>query len=949
MGDTMAALLAFVGAIVGLTVGNINDAFMGLCAGALFGWQAARISELRQRLNGLEAAGHIEQAKLAALAAVNNAVPPIHSKPLLPIDLATSAGQPDERGYIEPAVSRRAVFALPDDDFPAAAVPSEVPVNASVETPTTSATAVAAATAPPQTAPPSNARQPPPIPPRVYARAAVDDTPDLADRIGSTLRSWFFEGNVPVKLGVLLLFLGLAAAMRYAVEQGLISFPIELRLAAIAGLGVAGLVWGWRNRHLRPEFGLALQGGGIGVLLLTVFASFRLYGLLQPGPAFALVVVLVMGAAVLAVLQNAIALAVLGFIGGYLGPVLISTGSGNHVALFSYYAVLNSAVFAIAWIRPWRALNLVGFGFTFVVGTLWGARYYRPELFATVEPFLILFFLFYVAIAVLYALRGADSRRAVVDGTLVFGTPLLVFPLQAALLADDSMALAWSALAMAGLYASLAWWLLRNRRAVLLGQSFAALALGFATLAVPLALSARWTSASWAVEGAALIWLGLRQQRRLPQFAGWALQLLALLAYFHGLTEQNWEPIPGELLLLNGHALSVLLMAISAFFVSWLYEREGGGRNTIWPPFLLGVLWWCIAGMRELIEMLMPSIEPSLALTAFAALSAALAGLLRGVIPWPRLGWMVVAVACLGLPLVLATEVDIGAPSTLIEHGYWLGWFAAIAFALFRLRDPLQRGTSIAHVSALATSALLYGLVMRDWALRAALDDGWLFVATLAPLLLLVLATWRLPRLAAWPLADEFELYRWRWFAPAGFVLALAWFAALGERGGSSPLPFVPLLNPIELFQLGVLLGGVLLARRAGSRDWLAILAGVGLVFVTFAALRAVHHWHGSPWSTGILDDRVAQATLTVVWSLAGVAAWIVGSRRRHWGVWLAGASLMGIVLLKLMLVDRRYFGDLAGIVSFMAVGGLLVLVGRIAPTPPRSGAADDAHSGDQP
>lgn len=953
MGEAMAALLAFIGAIVGLTVGNIDDAFLGLCAGALFGWQGARISELRQRLNGLEVASRIELAKLAALAAVNTAAPPVQTQPARPAAETTTTAQPDERGYVEAPVSRRALFELPAEEPPAVAngaiaTGTEPPV---VSVSSTTATTEIEGATPPSATHPSASRTPPPIPRPAYSRADVENTPDLADRIGSTLRSWFFEGNVPVKLGVLLLFLGLAAAMRYAVEQGLISFPIELRLAAIAGLGVAGLVWGWRNRELRPEFGLALQGGGIGVLLLTVFAAFRLYGLLQPGAAFALVVVLVVGAAALAVLQNAVALAVLGFIGGYLGPVLISTGSGNHVALFSYYAVLNAAVFAIAWIRPWRALNLVGFGFTFVVGTLWGARYYRPELFATVEPFLILFFLFYVAIAVLYALRGADSRRAVVDGTLVFGTPLLAFPLQAALLADDSMALAWSALAMAGLYAALGWWLLRGRRAILmgdlLGQSFAALALGFATLAVPLALSAQWTSASWAVEGAALVWLGLRQQRRLPQFAGWALQLLALLAYFHGVIEQDWEPMPGELLLLNGHALSVLLMAISAFFVSWLYERAGGGRVSIWPPFLLGTFWWCIAGLRELIELL-PNIEPSLALTAFAAVSAALAGLLRRAISWPRLGWLVVAVACLGLPLVLGTELDIAALSSLAEHAYWLGWFAAIALALSQLREPLQRGTSIAHVSALATAALLYGLVMRDWALRSALDDGWLFVATLAPLLVLLLTTWRLPRLATWPLADEFEHYRWRWFAPAGLVLALAWFAALGERGGSSPLPFVPLLNPIELFQLGVLLAAVLLARRAGSRDGLAILAGVGLLFVTFAALRAVHHWNGSPWSLAILDDRVAQATLTVVWSLAGVVAWIVGSRRRHWGVWLAGASLMGVVLLKLMLVDRRYFGDLAGIVSFMAVGGLLVLVGRIAPTPPRNSASHPSQSGDE-
>ena len=46
---------------------------------------------------------------------------------------------------------------------------------------------------------------------------------------------------------------------------------------------------------------------------------------------------------------------------------------------------------------------------------------------------------------------------------------------------------------------------------------------------------------------------------------------------------------------------------------------------------------------------------------------------------------------------------------------------------------------------------------------------------------------------------------------------------------------------------------------------------------------------------------------------------------------------LLGIVLLKLLLVDRQFVGNITGIVSFVVVGLLLIIVGRIAPTPPRS------------
>ena len=97
-----------------------------------------------------------------------------------------------------------------------------------------------------------------------------------------------------------------------------------------------------------------------------------------------------------------------------------------------------------------------------------------------------------------------------------------------------------------------------------------------------------------------------------------------------------------------------------------------------------------------------------------------------------------------------------------------------------------------------------------------------------------------------------------------------------------------------------------------------------------------MHHVHGEPWGFDVLDSGFAQTALTVVWSLAGVVACVRASRRRHRPLWLGGAVLMGVVLLKLVAVDRRYMGNLEGIISFLAVGLLLVGVGYFAPSPPR-------------
>ncbi len=169
---------------------------------------------------------------------------------------------------------------------------------------------------------------------------------------------------------MVVLFFGVAFLLKYAAERNLV--PIELRLAAVAAGAVVLLVVGWRLRESRSGYALILQGGGVGVLYLTVFAALRLYQLVPAEFAFAVLVGIAACSAMLAVLQDSRALAITGAAGGFVAPILTSTGGGNHVALFSFYAVLDAGILAIAYYKAWRELNLVGFAFTFVIGLVWG-------------------------------------------------------------------------------------------------------------------------------------------------------------------------------------------------------------------------------------------------------------------------------------------------------------------------------------------------------------------------------------------------------------------------------------------------------------------------------------------------------------------------------------------------------------------------------------------------
>ena len=201
-------------------------------------------------------------------------------------------------------------------------------------------------------------------------------------------RSWLFGGNTVVRVGVVVLFFGVAFFLNYAADQGW--FPIGLRLsgAALAGLGL--LAVGWNLRDSRREYALTLQGGGVGIVYLTAFAAVNVYDLIGVGVGLGVMVVLVVLGAVLAVTQDARGLAVLATLGGFLGPVLVSRDA-SHVALFSYYAALDAGIVTVAWFRAWRVLNLLGFVFTFIVGAMWGFEFYQPQYFGTTQPFLALF------------------------------------------------------------------------------------------------------------------------------------------------------------------------------------------------------------------------------------------------------------------------------------------------------------------------------------------------------------------------------------------------------------------------------------------------------------------------------------------------------------------------------------------------------------------------------
>ncbi len=786
----------------------------------------------------------------------------------------------------------------------------------------------------------------------VHERAPLADSrPGMGEHAVEVAKRWLTTGNVPVKVGVIISFFGVAFLLKYAVDNELFSIPMSVRYLGVAVFAALLLAFGWRMRDENRVFALSIQGGGIGMLFLTVFAAFRLHDLLPPAVAFGLLILITAAAGVLAIRQESRAFAILGTTGGFLAPLLVSTGSGDHVGLFSYYLILNAAILGVAWYRAWRELNIIGFGFTFGVGTLWGYQYYVPELFATTEPFLVLYFLFYTIIAVLFAFRQTPKLRGYVDGTLLFGTPTFSFALQTQLLNDTEYGLAISAAVVAAFYAAMALWL-RGRREKsfeLLTQAFVGLAVAFGTIAIPLALDDRWTAIAWVVEGAALVWIGVRQNTTLAKLTGTALAFAGGAEFLsYGWTDNLGIPV------LNGNFMGGALIAISSLYSSRMLHSDDRGRD--WQkfasPVLLawGLVWWFGAGSAEIFDRVWGNYQLH-ALLLFGSLS--LAAIAYG---GKRFAW----VAYSRVSLALLPALFVGALAYLIEHNHFfkglgiLGWLVAIAthvWILYCYESERSRAVAAAHGWGVIFFVGLLAIEVSWQIERVVANDVWsgsaaLLVVACAAFALL-LEQRRRDDSRRWPFTKQPDAY-----FVAALLLVLGYMmlvitVCIDNPGDPAPVPYIPILNPFDILSIiGVALIAYGLKLEKKSQQWgLAensnapriFLGAVTLLLSTIAVVRIFHHTTGVAWYPKALMSSVGvQSTLSIYWAILGLGGMVLGTKRVHRGVWMAGAGLMAIVVLKLFTIDLGNTGTVARIVSFLGVGVMLLVVGYFSPVPPR-------------
>ncbi len=373
-------------------------------------------------------------------------------------------------------------------------------------------------------------------------------------------------GKLLNRIGALALIIGIGFFLKYAFDNNWITETFRILIGA--GVGAVSLLFAARaEKKGFAVFAQGLVGAGLAILYLSVYASFNYYHLIPQIPAFLLMAAVTVLAFTQAFRYDSLAVSLLGWLGGFLTPFLLSTGEDNQVGLFTYLVLLDAGVMIVrSRKRDWSILEPLAIAGTYVVYFSWYGEYYAFPFLATTLTFVGLFWLLFHGHDMFLILRGpgptSASRRllAWMNGFLAFWA--LYLPLVRSEDSPTTVVL----VAFALLYAVSAFVILRRKpmeRSAAFHYSLEAMVIlavalfyEFEKFALPMA---------WALEAAAVVFLAWRLRARPLALAGEALLGIAFLTLLAVPGAVAYTPITLYTPIWNGRfgAFTLLLAAMA--------------------------------------------------------------------------------------------------------------------------------------------------------------------------------------------------------------------------------------------------------------------------------------------------------------------------------------------------------------------------------------------------
>lgn len=734
----------------------------------------------------------------------------------------------------------------------------------------------------------------PPGPPLLRGGEGERETSTVEELLAGKWMTW---------VGAIAVVIGAGFAFKYAIDNAWIGPTARVVMGLLVGAACfAGGAFAILKNY--RFLGQGLVGAAEGILYFALFSAYDWYHLIGQGPAFAGLVIVTAAVLAFSTKFNAQATAILGLLGGFITPLMLSTGQDDKWIVFPYLLVLDIGVLAIAAFRQWPALNVLSFAGTALMWLGWMDRHYAPEKFNDTLILLTPFFLVFMLLGMFHNVIRKKAADAI-DFLILFATPVAYFAaLYAITLKDYADWQGLMAIALAATYLALGVFTAKSHPA---GKSvivaLAGIAASFLTIAVPLQLTGHWIAIAWAAEAVIIVEIGLRFNYEKLRWIGFGLLgVVQCILVFYSLSTfgdpdrfqtrftRTVDPVMEDVLpgtthtappagpglggtvprrqpvwtdVFNGRSLSFLASAAAMGILAWEYRRRMSLQGK--DADLAKAIYGEPLGVGEELQY------------AFSDLAKQAAVCLVAGVPLTFLALLIVESFAFGHAWQWHVPTYIGMFSV------WTAIVGVTLAAMSRSMGPRSLERAGAAVFILLGAMVFVGFVsaMAGW------PETWGRIHS----------------------AGDDAHWRWVMFNPRGLGMLTAiiggglaaWVLGSGERGARSA----------EQGAGG--LGGLSLSSALGV---FAHLTGLALLTTETYAQGVIREWH-----------TATNLAITLVWTLYATGTLIVGIYYRAATVRILALVLFLLTTGKVFLYDVWQLDTAIRTFAFVALGVSLLLV----------------------
>lgn len=394
-------------------------------------------------------------------------------------------------------------------------------------------------------------------------------------------------------IGILILIIGVVIGAKYAIDNELISPLTRIILGYIVGIGLMGFAIKLKANYL--NFSAVLLSGAMAIMYFITFAAYSFYTLIPQNIAFGLMVLFTIFTVIAALNYEKQVIAHIGLVGAYAIPFLLSDGSGKVLILFSYMAIINVGILAVAVKKYWKSLYYVGFLMTWLIFGAWFVSKYQMEThFSLAFSFLTIFFVIFYAVALSYKLIQkelfsiSDVIMLLFNSFIFYGIGYVIlnkYPQGTELLGLFTLG---NAIIHFGVSAIIYQQKLADRNLFFMIMG---LVLAFITIAIPVQLEGHWVVLLWSVEAALLFWIGREKEVSFYEKLSYVMMFLATyclsydwLNHYHTESYQTVEHKITPIFNPQFMASVVFVMALSLInYLNHKKEYLGNAQKTLAP------------------------------------------------------------------------------------------------------------------------------------------------------------------------------------------------------------------------------------------------------------------------------------------------------------------------------------------------------------------------------